>query len=585
MNLEMDSVTSSIDPATLYALEVVEGRQVAGKLEILACKRHLDDLERQNDPGFSWRYDEEKAARIYKWFQYCRHVEGPLTGQPITLEPFQAFDLGCIFGWVHKETGFRRFEKAYIQMARKNGKTTILAGVALYLMVGDKEYNPAVYCAAVDRSQARLMYEAGMAMGELSPDIGRRLRIRNYRIIHRTRKGKMMALSKDTKNKDGLNPSGAIIDEYHAHPTSEIYDLLWSAWGQRSQALMVIITTAGLDLESPCYSEYQYCKSILVGAVENERYFVSIRQLDKDDSEDDKGDDEHDPENWIKANPLRAATPESIERLKQQHDEAFGSRDPQKIRTWRVKNLNVWLHAGEDSYMGEWMEEWDRSAISREDFQHLTADRLSEVGLDLSMKIDLTASGRIFVLDDGRVAITAHGFMPRETVKKHEQTDRTPYWYWADEGHMTITEGEVTDYAAVQDYVLDMEIERGWKIHEICYDPYNATHLANDLMDMGYICIEIRQGVKTLSEPTKLFREMVASGQIIHDGNPLLRWCIANAIQVEDHNENIRVAKKSKGSSQRIDLLAAVLNAFVRYQALRDATLFQNYVDSDEFGF
>lgn len=569
---------NSIDPATLYALDVVEGRQVTGKLEYLACQRHLSDLERQNDPAFPWIFDEDRAERIYKWFRYCRHVEGPLAGQPITLLPFQAFDLGCIFGWVHHETGNRRFEKAYIQEARKNAKTTIMAGVALYLMVGDKEYNPAVYCAAVDRSQARLMYEAAQAMGEISPDIGRRLRIRNYRISHRSKKGRMVAISKDTRNKDGLNPSGAIIDEYHAHPTSQIYDLLWSAWGQRSQALMSIITTAGFDLEAPCYREYQYCKSILDGSVENERYFVSIRQLDD-------GDDEHDPANWIKANPLRAATPEGIERLKQQHDEAFGSRDPQKIRTWRVKHLNVWLHAGENSYMGEWLDEWDAAAIHPDEFRRLTADRLSEVGLDLSMKIDLTAAGRIFVLDDGRVAVTAHGFMPSETVKKREQTDRTPYRDWAKEGHLTITPGEVTDYGAVQDQVLDMEIERGWKIHEVCFDPYNATHLANDMMDMGYICIEIRQGAKTLSEPTKLFREMVASGKIVHDGNPLLRWCIANAIQIEDHNENIRVSKATKGSTQRIDLLAATLNAFVRYQALRDATLMQNYVDSDDFGF
>lgn len=569
---------SSTDPATLYALDVVEGRQVTGKLESQACQRHLDDLEKQIDPDFPWVFDQERAQRIYKWFRYCRHVEGPLSGQPITLMPFQAFDLGCIFGWVHKETGNRRFEKAYIQEGRKNGKTTLMAGVALYLMVGDKEYNPAVYCAAVDRSQARLMYEAAQAMGEISPDIGRRLRIRNYRISHRTKKGRMAALSRDTRNKDGLNPSGAIIDEYHAHPTSEIYDLLWSAWGQRSQALMAIITTAGFDMESPCFREYQYCKSILDGSVENERYFVSIRQLDDDD-------DEHDPANWIKANPLRASTPEDIERLKQQHDEAFGSRDPSKIRTWRVKHLNVWLHAGENSYMGEWLDEWDQAAISPAEFLELTTDLLSEVGLDLSMKIDLTAAGRIFVLENGRIAVTAHGFMPSETVTKREQTDRTPYRHWASEGHLTITDGEVTDYAAVQDYVLDTEIEHGWKIHEICFDPYNATHLANDLMDMGYICIEIRQGAKTLSEPTKLFREMVATGKIVHDGNPLLRWCLGNAIQVEDYNENIRVAKQTRGSTQRIDLLAAVLNAFVRYQALRDASLFENYVESEDFGF
>lgn len=573
----MDLALSSTDPATLYALDVVEARRVAGKLERLACQRHLDDLQRQGTDDFPWVFDERRAGRIYNWFRYCKHVEGPLSGQPISLEPFQAFFLGVMFGWVHQDTGNRRFEKAYIQMARKNAKTTILSGVALYLMVGDGEYNPAVYCAAVDRSQARLMYESAMAMAETSRDISRRLNIRQYRISHRTRRGKLVALSKDTRNKDGLNPSGAIIDEYHAHKTSEIYDLLWSAWGQRSQALMTIITTAGFDLDAPCYREYEYCKSILEGTVTNERYFVAIYQLDDDD-------DEHDPANWIKANPLRAATPEGLARLQQQHDEAFGSRDPAKIRTWRVKNLNIWLHAGEDSYMGEYLEDWDRLAVSRDEFLELTRGRLTEVGVDLSMKLDLTAVGHVFALPDGRVAVTAHGFMPDATVTRHFQTDNQDYRYWAEQGYMTITPGEVTDYRAVQDYILDMEIERNWKIHEICFDPYNATHLANDLMDAGYICIEIRQGVRTLSEPTKLFRELVASGRIVHDGNPLLRWCIANAVQHVDRNENIMVSKQNKSSSKRIDLLAAILNAFVRIQALRDAAP-PDYVEDEDFGF
>ena len=573
----MDLAMSSTDPATLYALDVIEGRLVTGKLERLACQRHLNDLERQGTDGFPYIFDETKSQRIYNWFRYCRHVEGPLAGQPISLEPFQAFFLGVLFGWVHKETGLRRFEKAYIQMARKNAKTTILAGVALYLMTGDGEYNPAVYCAAVDRSQARLMYESAMAMAESSRDIARRLNIRNYRISHRTRRGKMMALSKDTRNKDGLNPSGAIIDEYHAHPTSEIYDLIWSAWGQRAQALMVIITTAGFDFEAPCYREYEYCKAILDGSIENDRYFVAIYQLDE-------GDDEHDLDNWIKANPLRAATPEGLERLKQQHDEAFGSRDPSKIRTWRVKNLNVWLHAGEDSYMGEYLEEWDKAAIPREDFLALTRGKLSTKGVDMSLRMDLTAVGDLFILDDERIAVSAHGFMPEDTVRLHEQSDKLDYRQYAADGWLTITPGAVTDDNRIQDYILDTELENEWQIHEICFDPYNATHLASSLIEAGYTCIAIRQGKQTLGEPTKLFRELVASGKIVHDGSPLLRWCIANAVQREDRNENILISKPNKSSAKRIDLLAAILNALVRKQSLQDAAP-PDYTDDEDFGF
>ena len=160
----------------------------------------------------------------------------------------------------------------------------------------------------------------------------------------------------------------------------------------------------------------------------------------------DKKDDEHDPRNWIKANPLRASTPEGLDKLAEQHDEAFNSHDPAKIRTFRVKNLNIWVHSTEDSYMGEYLEKWDALAIPRKEFDELTAGRLMGVGLDLSKKIDLTASGFFFPLPDGRIAITARGFMPEAAIIRHEKTDQIPYRHWADEGWLITTEGEVTDY-------------------------------------------------------------------------------------------------------------------------------------------
>ena len=553
-------------PTTQYAMDIIEGRRVTGQSERQACARHLADLIRQDSDDFPWIFDEEKANRIYRWFERnCRHVEGTQAGQFISLLPFQQFDLGVIFGWVHKTTGLRRFEKAYIQEARKNAKTTILAGIALYLMVGDKEESPRVYCAAVDKAQARILYESAMAMARKSTDISKRLQIRDYKISHKTRGGQLSALSKDTKNKDGLNPSGAIIDEYHAHPTSEIYDLIWSAWGQRSQALMTIITTAGFDTESPCYREYEYCKNILTGDATNERYFVMIRELDP-------GDNEHDPANWIKSNPLRACTPEGLAKLREQHDEAHGSRNPAKIRSWRVKNLNIWVHGSEASYMGDYMGLWDGLAVSRDEFARLTKDLPCLVGIDLSKRIDLTADGHVFALPDGRVAVCAMGFMPEESIARHISTDKREYREWVADGWMISTPGAITDYNRVQTHIQDMELERGWKPHEIGFDPYNATHFATEMQDDGYTCVEIRQGVQTLSEPTKLFRDLVVDGKLVHDGSPLLRWCVANAVQQQDSNENIKITKKNASDTKRIDLLAAILNALVRYQSLVDAT-------------
>ena len=584
----------SIHPATLYALEAVEGGRVVGETERLACQRHLFDLGRAGqlsgglrqrvvdvcgeapaqDAAWPWAFDKGKADRIYKWFGYCKHVEGPLAGTPIELMPFQQFDLGVIFGWVDRVTGNRRFEKAYIQMARKNAKTTELAGGANYLMVGDGEMSPSVYCAAVDRGQARLVYEAAKAMAEQSPNIAKRLKIRDYRISHVSRGGRMMALSKQTRNKDGLHPSGAIIDEYHAHPSSEIYDVIWSAWGQRAQALMAIITTSGEDTESPCYREYSYCKLILGGEATNERYFVMIRELDK-------ADDEHDPAMWIKSNPLRAATAEGLARLKDQHDEAFGSKDPAKVRTFRVKNLDTWVHApgGADAYMGEiedWQQKWDRMAVSREVFRSMTQGLLCVVGIDLSKKIDLTADFTLFDLGEDMIAVSAMGYMPEEGMIRHERTDKVPYRHYADAGWLTVTPGNVTDYRYIQENIGARQADYGWKVHEITYDPYNATQFANQMTDEGFTMIEVPQQMRYLSEPTKLFREKLAEGKIVHDGSPLLKMCIANAVQIVDSKENIMVTKKYAGSTKRVDLLAAGLTAMTRYQPLCDASRFMD---------
>lgn len=590
---------TSYHPVTQYAIEAVERTRVVGNTEHLACLRHLHDLARAGqlpgdlgkrvakatgaavpgtDQQFNYKFDEARADRIFRFYNFCHHVEGPLAGQPIELIPAHKFDMGSIFGWVNKETGLRRFEKAYLQEARKNAKTTRLAVIANYLMVGDGEESPSVYCAANDKKQARILYRSAMAMARKSPDIKKRLNIRDFEISHKTRGGQLVALSKDTKNKDGLNPSGAIIDEYHAHPTSEIYDLIWSAFGQRAQALMVIITTAGMDTESPCHKEYIYAKQVLSRDVFNEKYFVIIREMDA-------GDDEHNPANWIKANPLRAMTKQGLQKLQDQHDEAFGSRDPAKIRTFRVKILNVWIHGNEDTYMGEYMAKWDQLAVPRDKFLELTKDQLCLVGVDLSKKIDLTAAGWVFVLPDGRVAVCAVGFIPEEGIKRHEKSDRIPYSEWVAEGWAISTEGDVTDYARVQTELQDREMINGWKILEILYDPYAATHFASELQELGYTTVEIAQWMKVLSEPTKLFREMVATGKIVHDGSPLLKWCVGNAVQIVDTKENIMLSKKKAGDNRRIDLLAAIITAIVHIQILKDAVDYAKYIKSDDFGF
>lgn len=633
-------------PATQYALDAVERKIVTGRWEQLACLRHLYDLARSGqlpceiaervslatsrpvpgvDPNWPWMFDETQASFVaIEWFKYLRHIEGKLQGEPIELIAAHVFDLSCMFGWTSKEqkirrangrmVGARRFRKALISEGRKNAKTTRLSGVSLYLMVGDNEDNPKVYCAAVDRGQARELYDKAKLMAEKSPDIEQRLDVHDYKISHKTRGGKFVPLSKETKNKDGLNPSGATIDEYAQHPTSEIYDLISSAKGQRLQPLMTIISTAGNDTNSPMYAEEDYCKLILSGSVgennentKNERYFVMLRRLDE-------GDDEHNPSLWVKSNPLLGSSADGLAELQDMHDEAFGSKNARKINTFRVKNLNIWVHGNENSYMGAYMvgdgaklSVWDSLAVSRKKFLKLTRGLLCVVGVDLAKKIDLTALAYLFVLKDGRVALSAHGFMPAAAVARHEKTDRIPYREWAKAGWMTITEGEVTDYARLEEQIqlldgsLTLEtinpalakaikntqhyaIGNGWKVHEICYDPYDATHFKNEMDDLGYTTVEVRQTMQALNEPTKTFRELVAAGRLVHDGSPLLTWCVGNAQEIVNSKENVMISKKNAGDTRRVDLLAAALDAMYELKSLRDEAHYHEYLNSDDAG-
>lgn len=567
---------STNHPTHQYALEIVNRIRQSCELEKLACKRHLKDLERQGTDEFPYVFDESRADRIFEWFsQCCRHVRGPFSGRTIELEPFQKFDLGCLFGWVHKQTGRRRFKKSYNQRARGNVKSTEMSGVALYGMCADCVYppgrpelriyedSPEVECAAVDKDQAKRVWGDAKKMGEKSPDILKRLRIRRTYVEHQTRGGWLRPLSKETKNKDSGAPCIVIIDEYHAHPSSEIHDVLYSGFGKRQQSLMCIITTAGKDAENnPCKKEYDICKKMLKGELPIiEHYFIMIRELDSDN-------EVHDEEAWVKANPILQNDNDYSRILKQQikdeHDEAYNSNDPDKIREFKTKRCNLWQADSEEKFMVGHIDKFKSLAVPREEFLKLTEGLDGWSGVDMSKKVDLTADGFVFWLPDGRLAITAHGFIPDEAANKHEHSDKILYRHYAEKGWCTLIPGAVIDDTYIQDHIDQECTKNKWHIREIDHDPYGARQFSINMAAKGYEPVEIPQQMRYLSEPTKKFRELVLEGKIVHDGNPLLIWCVSNAYAITDTKENIMLSKRHKDDSQRIDLLAAIINAMHR---------------------
>ncbi len=587
--------TGKHHPAAVYAKQVVYGklRPMCCKYEILACQRFLDDLERQGTEDFPWVFDTTRADRILEWFGRCIQVRGPYAGQPVEPQPWQVFDQSNIYGWVHKDTGVRRFTRTYNKRARGNVKSTEVSCKCNYHMCADVIYPPyqpelaqfesapEVECAAVDRGQARRVYDDAKAIARASPGIAKpgsrtRLIVMETRVTHKTRGGFMRALSKDTANKDSGAPSYFEVDEYHAHKTSEIYDLGLNSFGKRRQSLLDVITTAGDDAEhKPCKVEEDYCKRILADPSvrkTEERYFVMIREIDDEDNP-------HDKSCWVKANPVIRYPGEYGQTLRDEieaeYTTAYGSGDAEKIRKFLTRRMCRWQSGSVNRYLSEQQLAAVKAAmLPREDFAALTDGLPCYCGYDLGKRIDLSGAGAVFDLPDGRIAIKMHGFMPENGAERHEHTDRVPYKAWAADGFCTLTPGDVTDNSYVYSWICDGERKHGWKVAEVDYDGHNATDLAIRICEdrnNDDFCVEIAQTCAGLNAATKGFRDMLMSGQLVLEESPLAYSCCANAIEVTNNFGDIKLSKKHKDDSERIDPLAASLNALARVLVKRTA--------------
>lgn len=535
-----------------YSEDVVNGKIVACQKHKWACERFLKDIEREGTEEFPFIFDEAKAERFLEWMRLFKHTKGVLAGQHIEPHIIQKFVFGNIYGWVHKNTGLRRFKKAYWQVARKNAKSQSLACVASYEAMALGEPMAEVYIGATKREQSKIVWNEVKAQLQGCEHLKGKYRVAYGKIEHFKSGSVIVPLSKeDGKTGDGLNVQCGIIDEYHAHPTSEIYDVLVSGMAARPQPLLMVITTAGFDLNNPCYVvEYRYVSQILDpnSPIENDEYFVMINELDKDD-------DIKDESVWVKANPILCSYKEGIEFLRGALKEALDA--PEKMRNFLTKNMNVWVDQKESGYMD--MSKWALCGRNLKDFEGYES-RECYIGIDLSAKIDLTSVGFVFPNDDGAYTIFSHSFIPEETLQAKRKTDKVPYDLWVKQGWLTATEGAVVDYEFVKAYIKEVIEKHNIKPVMICYDPWNASQFAQDMEKEGFVMVEIRQGIKTLGEATKDFREKVYQGKIIHNNNPVLTWAVGNAATRSDANENIMLDKSK--STERIDPIAAIINAY-----------------------
>lgn len=550
-----------------YAKNCISGEIISCKKHKWACERFLKDAEQfENNPDYPFYWSEESAQNIVDWFALLRHSKGVLAGQPIILTDWQKFRICQLYGWRRKKNGYRRFKKSFTEVARKNAKSQEEAGIALYEISVTATKNNEVceeYTAGVKRDQSKIVFNEAELMLRGSP-LRQKFDIKRDEIKHAKTGSFIKALSKeDGKSGDGTNPAGLIIDEYHQHPTTEFYDL--GLGSNTKEPLLMIITTAGVDLTYPCYvTEYTYCSKVLDPNVdvENEEYLIDICEMDEEDYRN--LDNLENEELWKKANPIRMTYDEGIDKIRGEYK--IAKEIPEHMTAFLTKCLNVWVQAQENGYMD--MAKWKACQVDKLPVD--TKGMSVYVGFDMSAKIDLTSVAFILPFKSEekdaegekiiKYIIYSHSFIPnREKLTERKRKDKADYDAWERMDLLTVTDTPIVDQNAVMKYVKDTCKEHEWNIECLCFDPANAAKLMMDLSDEGYEVEEVYQSHKSLNESTQGFREQVYSGNIIYTYNPLLNFAMSNAV-IRKNQGLIKIDKDA--TTQRIDPVDAILCAY-----------------------
>jgi len=529
----------SDNPTDDYARSVVSGTTVAGRLVRLACERHLWDLETGHERGLT--FDIERAQHALDFFGFLKHSKGEWGGEAFKLQPWQEFIIGSLFGWLRKD-GKRRFRVAYHEIPRKNGKTTLAAGVGLYLFCADGEPGSEVFTAATKRDQARLSHGEAARMVKASPMLRSKIGVFKDNLHIERTNSKFEPLGADADTMDGLNIHGAIVDELHAHKTRAIWDVLETATGARRQPLIFAITTAGFDRNSVCWEWHDYSTKILDGIIEDDTVFTYIASLDE-------GDDWTDQSTWAKANPNLGVSVK-IDDLQRKCDKA--KEMPSAQNAFLRLHLDMWTEQNE-----RWMpmDKWDECGkvlVIPEELQ----GRLCYAGLDLSTTTDISALVLCFPDDEGGCDVLPYFWVPEENIMQRSNRDRVPYDLWARQGYIKTTPGNVIDYDIIRRDIN--QLREQYDINKIAIDRWNSTQLQTQLDGDGFEIVPTGQGFASLSAPTKHLEKLVFEKSLRHGANPVLRWMVSNVAIQQDAAGNIKPAKDK--STERIDgVVAAVM--------------------------
>lgn len=534
-------------PVSAYARGVVEGNIVAGELVRMACERHLLDLETAHERGL--RFDCKRASAPIRFAAAAlQHSKGPFAGKPLILQPWQEFRVGSVFGWVHEDTGLRRFRTAYNQVGKKNGKTTETAAPMMFGQLFDGEAAPEGYCAATTRDQAGLLFKEIKRMIGRSPLLKREMQVWRTSIETRRSDGLISCLSRDGNSSDGINPSFLARDEFHRWTDRELAETIVESMVARAQPIDWIITTAGHDGLGLCGEMRGYAESVLRGSVQDDEFFGYVAEPDADC-------DPEDPASWAMGNPSLGVT-KSPDDMAKRAKRALTI--PGSMPNFRRFHLNLWTETAET-----WIDatSWSARGMGRPFDVSKLFGRKAWVGVDLSKRIDTTAIV-VAVPVDGVIYTIAYTFLPSgpNGFIKRAQREKKEYIGWRDAGWLEVHQGGKID----NDQIVERLkwIRAKFDIQEVAYDRWGMESVAKRLDRMRFTMVEHGQGYRSMSEPMKRVEELVQDGKLRHGGNPVLAWQVGNVHRDEDAAENIKPNKKK--STGRIDTAVAMIMAVGR---------------------
>ena len=524
---------------------MLQYKVLSNKYVQLACRRQLDDLMNEGTSGFPYVYDPAKGTRVCQFVEQLPHIKGKLAGEKIKLEPWQVFILMTAFSWVHKDTGYRRFRRVYIEVPRGNGKSAMSSAIGLYMLCADNEGGAEVYSFATTRDQAKIVFGDAQQMARRTAGLRSHfgIEVNAHNINQLKTASKFEALSAEGSTLDGLNTHFAIIDELHAHKTRAVYDVVETSIGKRTQSMLWVITTAGTNRAGICYEVRGFVHKVLEKTGTDETQFGIIYGLDE------KDDDWTTEEALKKANPNWGVSvmPEVLLPL-----QAKAMSMPSAANNFRTKHLNEWVNA-DVSWMD--MRAWDACAdpsLSVEDFE----GEPCFLALDLASKTDIAAQIKLFERGGHYYAFGDY-YLPRETVDKGENSQ---YSGWESLGLLTVTDGAIIDFMVIENKILE-DCKR-FSVIEVPYDPFQATQLSMRLLNQGINMVEVRPTVLNFSEPMKQLEALVLDKKFHHNGDPVLTWMVSNVVCHMDAKDNIYPRKERH--ENKIDGVVALIMALSR---------------------